>query len=817
MPSEAESASPEGSGITSTLGDAELQLQREQREERRSREAQAATEAKLRAARRESRLAHGRQLLRIWARPVALGLNDLAAVQLVNPTAGVGHAGLNLLPLFRRPQHAALIALRVIVDRLTGGDKHCTLAGVIGMALEQELRGQKMAAAKPTLFRQLKRHHEKRSHLTRRKIQEQLCGRGSAEPWTTLQRHEIGALMLHLVEERTELITIQVEKVGGRNVRMVRPTEAAMELVREVAPGRWSTARGAMACPPRPWEGLSGGGSLSGRAQLVRSRDGQIDHLKGAGGEPLLGLALPVVNYLQGQQLEVDQGLVAVAREAWNAGGLGLFKVSSRPLPLPTLPSPEAQEEAFIRHRREVAQHHDDLRKNAGRRMRIERGLAALEDSPTPCWFAHDLDDRGRVYTANRIASHQGQDYEKAAIAFRGGEQLDVDGFEWLLWGMAGHWGMGREPWADRVAWSKRHLQMAVAVADAPLDRLDLWKDAKEPWQFLQACRAVASWLDDPNVPIGCPVRMDQTTSGCGIIAALLRDRWLGRETNLWGDTGRDLYETIAQEVREEVRRRQHGPVRWEHEMACLWLAHGIDRKLLKAPVLALPYGGRFAGLVDGFCLAREEKTGWLPLHEYETQVANASVWLSKIVNRVLQQRLATAMAFLEWTRNLAKPVITRQQPLEWTGPMGFPMRQGRPTPTMHRFRTELFGLQSMQMDIQEVAPDGELSLRQTKIPLPANLIHSFDAALCHAIVCSAAAQRAPILTNHDCFATLPSRAGWLHQQLLKEMREMHKTPWLGEITREIGRRTGIQGLPKPPVKGDLSPGLIGSNPALFS
>jgi DNA-directed RNA polymerase len=813
MPSEAESASPEGSGITSTLGDAELQLQREQREERRSREAQAATEAKLRAARRESRLAHGRQLLRIWARPVAMGLNDLAAVQLVAPTAGVGRAGLNLLPLFRRPEHAALIALRVIVDRLTGGDKHTTLAGVIGMALEQELRGQKMAAAKPTLFRQLKRHHEKRSHLTRRKIQEHLCGAGSAEPWTNVQKHEIGALMLHLVAQHTELIEIRIERVGGRPVRMVRPTEAAMNLVREVAPGRWSTARGAMACPPRPWRGLTGGGSLSGKARLVRSRAGNIDHLKGAD----LGRALEVVNHLQSRQLEIDHELVAVAREAWSAGGLGLFKVASRPLPLPLLPHPKALEEAFIRHRREVAQHHADLRENAGRRMRIERGLSALEQTPTPCWFAHDLDDRGRVYTVNRVASHQGQDYEKAAVSFRGGEQLDVDGFEWLLWGMAGHWGTGRAGWAERVAWGMRHLEMAVAVADAPLDQLDLWQDAKDPWQFLQAARAVASWLDDPSRPIGCPVRMDQTTSGCGIIAALLRDRWLGRECNLWGDTGHDLYETIALEVQEEVRRHQHGPTRWGHRMACLWMEHGIDRKLLKGPVLALPYGGMFQGVVDGLCLAREERVGWLPLHEYDDQVAKASVWLAKIIQAVMRERLATPIAFCDWTRRLAKMVITQQQPLEWTGPMGWPMRQGRPTPTMHRLKTELFGLQTMQMDVQEEVPDGELSLRQTRISLPANMIHSFDAALCHAIVCSAAAHGAPLLTNHDCFATTAGRAGWLRQQLLTEMREMHQTPWLSVITKEVSRRSGIQGLPKPPVTGDLSPGLIGSNPALFS
>lgn len=813
MLSEAGSASLAAIGITSALGDAELQLQRERREERRAQQAQAASEARLRAARRESRLAHGRQLLRTWARPVAQALNDLAAVQLVAPTAGVGRAGLNLLPLFRRPEHAALIALRVIVDRLTGGDKHTTLAGVIGQALEQELRGQKMVAARPTLFRQLKRHHDKRSHLTRRKIQEFICGAGNAEPWTNVQRHEIGALMLHLVAEHTDLIEIRLEKVGGRLVRMVRPTEKAMNLVREVAPGRWSTARGAMACPPRPWRGLTGGGSLTGQARLVRSRNGSTEHLRGAD----LGRTLEVVNHLQDQQLEIDHELVALAREAWDAGGLGLFKVSSRPLPLPLLPDPEAPEQAFIRHRREVAQHHADLRANAGRRMRIERGLTALEQTPTPCWFAHDLDDRGRVYTVNRIGSHQGQDYEKAAVQFRGGEQLDVDGFEWLLWGMAGHWGMGRADWAERVAWGRQHLEMAVAVADAPLDRLDLWKGAKDPWQFLQAARAVAAWLDDPSRAIGCPVRMDQTTSGCGIIAALLRDRWLGRECNLWGDTGHDLYETIALEVREQVRRHQHGPSRWHHQMACLWLEHGIDRKLLKGPVMALPYGGMFQGTVDGLCLAREERVGWLPLHEYDEQVAKAAVWLAKSIHAVMKERLATAIAFCDWTRRLAKAVITEQKPLEWTSPMGWPMRQSRPTPTVHKLKTELFGLQTMQMDVEEEVPDGELSLRQTKISLPANMIHSFDAALCHAIVYRAAGQGAPLLTNHDCFATTAGRAGWLRQQLLAEMREMHKTPWLLKILVEIGNRSGVRGLPRPPVVNNLRPGLIGSNPALFS
>jgi hypothetical protein len=48
-------------------------------------------------------------------------------------------------------------------------------------------------------------------------------------------------------------------------------------------------------------------------------------------------------------------------------------------------------------------------------------------------------------------------------------------------------------------------------------------------------------------------------------------------------------------------------------------------------------------------------------------------------------------------------------------------------------------------------------------------------------------------------------------------MREMYKTPWLGQMVREVRARTGISTIPPPPMVGTLSPGLIGSNEYLFS
>jgi DNA-directed RNA polymerase len=768
-----------------------------------------ALEADMRARGQESRLSHGRQLLIAAARPLVEAMKVDVAIQCAEPTAGQYHAGFTLLPLFRRPEHAALIALRVVVDHITGGDQFNALAARLGRLLEQEVLGQQMARNKPTLFRHLKRRHTKRSALVREQVQKVVGG--TREPWTRGEQVQIGALMLVLIERHTSLIEIRQENVGGKTVKMVRPTQEAMALIKACRPASWSVPRGAMVCPPRPWRGLEGGGALAGDGRLVRGW-AHPDQFEGAD----LARTLQVVNTLQRQQLAIDRRQVELVRQAWEAGGLGLFKVTAEPPALPHKPEPDAPRDVWDRHNREAAAAHHDRRENAGRRLRVERGIQALEEIEGPCWFAHDLDDRGRVYTTNRVGTHQGQDYEKGAIGFAAAQPLDVDGFEWLLRAAANHWGE-RGAWAERLQWGRDNLELMREVAWSPLELAHLWRQAKDPWQFLQAARAIDSWLEDPSRPIGCPVRLDQTTSGCGIIAALLRDARLGRECNLHGSTRHDLYQLVAERVERALQWQLQTGDRRAHRLAQLWLGHGIDRKLLKGPVLALPYGGRMQGTTDAMAKALEERQGWVQLWEYENRITQPAIWLARVIHQVMGEELATPQAFLQWTRALGAAVIKQQQAIQWTSPMGFPLRQGKRTPVLRRLTTELFGVQRMTLTVDETPPDGELSLRQTNGALAANIIHSFDAAFCHAIVCRAAEHGQPLLTNHDCFASLPGAAGWLQRQLLDTMREMHKTPWLGQMVKEVKARTGITAIPSPPMVGSLSPGLIGSNEYLFS
>ena len=794
----------------------QAQLNRQRAEERRAREKQQNARASLRQHRQEGALAHGRYLLRVHSRPVVEELTRTLGLYLEHPTkAGPFLASLPRLEAFRKPEQAVVLALQVVVNQISAGWPFSTLAVAIGRALETEVKGQLMAASKPATFRQMRRRHSKRAALVRDRMLKAL--KVDHEPWTTSQKAEVGGLLLTLIERATELIEVRLERMGDKTVKMVRPTPATLELCRSIGASDPRVARGPMLQPPVPWRGAKGGGYLQSEEGLVRHRMG--GEVGNAYFEARLQpQTLTVVNHLQGQQLWIDPEFVGIVRQAWEAGGCGLFKVQRNGPRLPEKPLDDASRQEWGAWKREAAIAHDDQRRNLGRRLQIERGIKGLEENAgQPVWFPYELDFRGRIYTSNKLASHQGPDYSKGAINFAQGQVLDEAGFHWLLRSAAGHWGLSRATWDERLQWGLSNLELLVALAENPLNLSDRLATASDPWQLLQAARAIRAWLQDRATPIGCPVRLDQTTSGCGIIAALLRDEWLATQTNVTGSRPLDLYATVADGVIQEVHKFLHHDQKHVHLMAQQLLEMGINRKLLKGPVLAVPYGGRMQGTIDGLCRYLEEKLGWVEAWEYDFKVTRPATFLAKVIHEQLKRQLPSAIAFQQWARAVGRAVISKQHLIEYTTPAGFPVRLGNRTPTKLVIKTELFGRGSLQMTLEEEPPSGELSVRQTNGSLAANLIHSLDGSLCQVAIDRAAAVGEQLLTNHDCFAVRAGSVPWLQSQLLDELRETFKTDWLGVMAKEIKNSTGISELPRPPKVGTLRVGTIGCNPYCFS
>ena len=236
-------------------------------------------------------------------------------------------------------------------------------------------------------------------------------------------------------------------------------------------------------------------------------------------------------------------------------------------------------------------------------------------------------------------------------------------------------------------------------------------------------------------------MQFDQTTSGCGILAALTRQDSVGELCNLYGDTPADLYSVVADAVVKPSSART-----WKQMMpdsrtlSQIWLERGIDRGLCKGPILRAPYGGSYMSLCDGLVDALEKHLGYVPLEEYVIKVSIPSKYLASIMWRELKAVIDPVMEVKKWLRKCCKTVLLEKKPLVWTSPSGWPMRVADREQTKRKINTFLYG-KKVEMTIADQPIDSPLSYTQANKAIVANAIHAFDAAFCATVAYRAAEQ----------------------------------------------------------------------------
>lgn len=761
---------------------------------------------------KESATEYGRLLFKEYGERVTDALDALfGRVVRGEAIAGPHYCAVPALLTFKdkglRP--IAALALGAVLDRLSQRRSYREVALAIGREIEDEAKALKIEAKDRDLLRLLKKRAAgRRKEVVGKWALDQL--RLGQEAWSNQDRFHVGGLLLDLVVANTGLVRVLQQ---GRRSPSLEPTPEVLALIKVNPPRPMPVRRLPMLVEPRPWAGLRGGGHLDNSSALVVSRKPlELGYLEGRD----ISAQLRVINALQRQQLVIDPWMAATQREAWDTNIRGLFPVRRDPLTAPVQPEPWADKKEWAEWHKRKAEAWKDEAINKASRLKIEESLRQVEAiGDRPVWFAYDLDFRGRVYSSNRYVTHQGPDHEKALVSLQG-VPCGEEGFQWLLKAAAGHYGLGKAKWEERLAWGKDSLDLLVAIADHPLERLELWRGADDPWQLLQAARAVRQWLEDPATPIGCPVRLDQTCSGVGIAAALLRDKRLARLTNLIGSTRADIYQVVADRVTKLLRQEVEAAGDVAARQAVFWLDFGVDRSLAKGPVMTSIYGASHQSLMDGLVAAIEERKGQADLWRLQGDVLAPVRYMAGFMRQALKEEIAPCLALQEWLRGVSRKVVSKQQAIEWTSPMGWPMRLAAELGDTVASGTALTA-RPRQRARSEAHPEGELSARATNRGITANAIHSFDAAFCHSVVCGAEAQGVQILTNHDCFAVAPEHAASLHQRLHSELREMFKVDWLQLMADEIACRAKVRKLSPAPITGDLCPGQVGTNPYAFS
>lgn len=372
----------------------------------------------------------------------------------------------------------------------------------------------------------------------------------------------------------------------------------------------------------------------------------------------------------------------------------------------------------------------------------------------------------------------------------------------------------GWSTWANRLNWGRENLERMIAAAEDPLNRVELWRSAKDPWQFLQTARAIAAYLQDPSAPIGAPVRLDQTASGPGILAALIGDPVLARQCNLIGSTPNDLYEIVLERVINRVLWDLHNsPDPKTRGLAEGWMERRITRKLIKPTVVAMPFGGSYASAVNRLTDHVDELLGYVPIDEYVLRVFLPAKYLAGILNAETKAHLEPLLEPRRWMMKVVRRLMKAGHEATWISPMGFPVVINDRGMLRYQVKSQLNG-NKITVYMQDGDRESALDPVAANKGIGANLIHSFDAAFCQSVIWRLG--QLPLLTNHDCFATTANHATTLHSQLHLLFREFYMTDWLAEIHNQYWVRTGLK-LPAPPRVSALSPSLIGTNPYLFS
>ena len=203
-------------------------------------------------------------------------------------------------------------------------------------------------------------------------------------------------------------------------------------------------------------------------------------------------------------------------------------------------------------------------------------------------------------------------------------------------------------------------------------------------------------------------------------------------------------------------------------------------------------------------------------VYDWQHHYLSPACYLAKIIKLSLDNYLNSSFRLQKWLKLVAKQVLEQNKKIRWTSPVGWPIELGDeidPRKSVH----------SLTRGKRRWTPWNEyenkdlFSARITKRSIMANTITSFDAAMCLQVVSTCSVQNVQILTNHDCFATIPTDAEYLHKLLLKQLGTTFKQKWLKKIRSEIIANTGIENIDGPPRERTFCCLNPGENPYAYS
>lgn len=658
----------------------------------------------------------------------------------------------------------AYIALKTVLNKLHVARTVTQVALDIGLYLEDEQRFAAFKDMNPEYYSVIMKDFNRKNTKAYRHMRNVLAVTSKKkglkwDSWSKDMRLGVGSAILDQIVKATDLIRIDKKKLRNNKFSfVVVATPEAVEWVESF--NEYSSLLHPYTKPciiePDDWSGLSNGGYWS---EAMRQRNPFIKGLSGSEHKFVedhdLSQCYRAVNAMQKTPWQVNPDVLSVLQDVWTKNlAVGLPK--KEPVDIPKFrvdTKPKDMDEAtfkeFLAWKAEVSQLYTDEISRASRSYEVARVISMAKNYSQydSIWFVYQCDFRGRVYASSSGLNPQGADFNRALLRFKEGKVLGQNGLYWLAVHGANCFGVDKVSFDDRVEWVMDKIQLIQNTKADPVSTIDFWGEADYPYMFLAFCLEFADAVYDPdNFVSHIPVGMDGSCNGLQNFSALLRDEVGGRATNLLpAEQPADIYQQVADRALERIKAMPMSDLRTE------WLAFadkhgGISRKIAKRPVMTLPYGSTkyacFGFVVDAL----------LDLdREFFKDMNAAASYFNDVLWDSIGDVVVSARSAMDWLQQIAKLTASKNLPVWWVNPAGFPVYQAIKKKTGYQIRTALMGDTRLRLN----KDTNDISMEKQMQGVAPNFVHSLDSAHMMLTVNNAEAHG---ITNfsmiHDDFGT---------------------------------------------------------------
>lgn len=714
----------------------------------------------------------------------------------------------------------AFIAVRGIINSTTTReDTGRNSVQNVGRAVYSEYLLQQFDDINPALYHTIVNEFDRkltkseRHRMTVFKMQAKEAGIAFNE-WGVAGQAQVGGYLVDTLEALGMVVTHSYKQKRGSSVKHVIDVVLhpdVVKLMSNIQEHIELTTPEVLPCVERPinWTAIDEGGwhtPAMRRASpyCVRAKSHQREFML----KHDMSNEFKAMNHLQGVRWQVHTRMLDTVRHV--AAHFDMEEiVSQAEFPAPTKPmwlevgrskedmgTDELAE--FTAWKREMAEWHTQMKLRGTKWGRMYTALRVAEkfrDEPV-LYFVYFADFRGRKYVQTTGVSPQGSDMQKALLRFADGHPIpEPEQQEWFLVNGANRFGVDKVSIADRLKWVEENHEFIMGFAADPIAN-NAWREADSPFQFLAWCFEYADFKTfGPAFRTHLPVGMDGSCNGLQNFSAMLRDEVGGAATNLTAsEKPKDIYAMVAEVCLRKMRAVTPGEDFAVTHMK--WLAHGINRTLVKRSVMTLPYGSTRFSCAD-FIVDDYMKMG--KATEFTKQeYARSAQYLAKFVWSAIGDVVIKARQAMDWLQTVAKVLIkSGEDQITWVTPSGFPASQTYWECDEHRINTRLCGGTKLM-----IARDSDTAdANRHRNGIAPNFIHSMDASHLTLTVLSAATAGIDALAMiHDDYGTHATFAPQLAKSIRQVFVDMYKnTSPLEELRKQYPQ------LPEAPETGSLN------------